>query len=190
MSMCSLLRDRLAQTLVEKLEAASVGYCLRVDHLDSGDAAALCRAVRERIHTRGIETWVLGTTEGGDPLEITPERAIEVRNRKQVRLALLVPAGVMDVASSSLTNSFATFDLQEFWREVAKDLLTELPEDLQPMVRRILATPRGVMAPRIEQQADYLAAVIADPTVRTAGREMWRIGLIPDLGGEGRPHAP
>ncbi len=184
MNLAPLLCDRLAQALVENLEGAAVGYCLRVDHLNSKDAAALCRKMREQISSPTIEAWVLGTTALGDALEITSERAIELRNRKQVRLALLVPAGVMDVASSSLTNSFASFELQSFWREVAKDLLTGLPEELQAMVRRILATLRGVMAPRIEQQADYLAAVSADPTARRAGEEMWRVGLIPDLGGE------
>ena len=74
----------------------------------------------ERISTPTIETWVLSTAGNCDGLEITPERAIEVRNRKQVRLALLVPAGVMDVASSSLTNSFASFDLDDFWHRSPK----------------------------------------------------------------------
>ena len=41
------------------------------------------------------------------------------------------------------------------------------------------------VASRIEQQVDYLAAVIADPTSRHTGAEMWRVGLIPDFGGEG-----
>ena len=140
--------------------------------------------MREQITAPAVEAWVLSTIGEGDSLEITPERAIEVRNRKQVRLALLVPGGVMDVASSSLTNSFASFDLQAFWRDSVKDLLSRLPEDVQAMVRRIISTLRGVMAPRIEQQADYLAAVVANPTPQHAGAEMWRVGLIPDFGGD------
>lgn len=185
MNLSPLLCDRLAKALVENLKGAEAGYCLRVDHLDSTDANCLCRKMREGITASGVETWVLSTCDRGDPLEITPERAIELRNRKQVRLALLVPAGVMDVASSSLTNSFASFDLQAFWREAAKDLLLGLPEDLQVMVRRVVSTLRGVMVPRIEQQTDYLASVIADPTPRQVGAEIWRVGLIPDFGGEG-----
>ncbi len=184
MNTSPLICERLARTVVRSLDDAEVGYCLRVDHLDAEDATTLCRMVRDGITSRAMEAWVLTTAGEGDGLEITPERAIEVRNRKQVRLALIVPAGIMDVAASSLTNSFASFDLQDFWRETAKDLLSGLPENLQSLVRRVLTTMRGVMVPHIEQQADYLAAVASSPTPETAGAEMWRVGLIPDLGGE------
>ena len=185
MNMAPLLCDQLAKALVKNLQGAEVGYCLRVDHLDCNDADCLCRKMREEISTPAVEAWVLSTSGGGDPLEITPERAIELRNRKQICLALLVPGGIMDVASSSLTNSFASFDLQAFWRESVRDLLSRLPEDTQAMVRRVISTLRGVMTPRVEQQVDYLAAVIANPTSRQTGAEMWRVGLIPDFGGEG-----
>ena len=57
MNIAPLLCDQLATTLVEKLRGADVGYCLRVDHLDSNDAESLCREdARTDFHTdsRGL----------------------------------------------------------------------------------------------------------------------------------------
>ncbi|MBC7354035.1 MAG: hypothetical protein H5U08_16885, partial [Thermogutta sp.] len=184
MKMADGLRARLAKRLVQDLQAAELGYCLRIDYLDRDEARLLCKEARKLRLGDDVQIWLVGTPPQDIELEISPERAIEIRNRKRVRLGLLVPMGVLDAAASSLTNSFAAFDLTRFWQETSVDLLRELPEELQEPVRRVLATPRGVLSATAEQRADYLAAVLEEPTLETVGREMWRVGLIPDLGAD------
>jgi len=184
MKMADGLRARLAKRLVQDLQAAELGYCLRIDYLDRDEARLLCKEARKLRLGDDVQIWLVGTPPQDIELEISPERAIEIRNRKRVRLGLLVPMGVLDAAASSLTNSFAAFDLTRFWQETSVDLLRELPEELQEPVRRVLATPRGVLSATAEQRADYLAAVLEEPTLETVGREMWRVGLIPDQGAD------
>ncbi len=180
MSLSDLLQERLAKQLHERLQDGGPGFCIRVDYLGREDAGQVCAKLR-MMCMEDDEAFVLSADPHSDH-ELSPEKAIEIRNRKQLRLCLFVPVGVMDAAASSLTNSFGCFDLAEFWKEASNDLLAGLPSAIQPAVRRVLTTLRGAIAATSEQRVDYLGAVSADPVPRTVGREMWRLGLIPDVG--------
>ena len=184
MSLSPRLIENVAAIIGRELQVASPGHCLRVDHLVAGDAAAICAALRE-VLTHEDEAYVLraatSASSENDPLSISPERAIEIRNRKQVRLCLFVPADVVDAAASSLVNSFAVFDLGSAFGVVAKQLTKSLPEDVRAAANQAI---RLSGAPA-EHKADYLGAVAENPTLEAAGAEAWRLGLIPDVGGDG-----
>ena len=54
--------------------------------------------------------------------------------------------------------------------------------------RALLAVREQLRRPlraNTERWADYLASVADEPTEVRAGTELWRVGLIPDAGGEG-----
>lgn len=180
MTMSPIVADALAAALRSELSAARVGHCIRVDDLRLEDARSLCSRLCE--NASGWSAYVLNDENG---LGIRPERAVELRNRKIDRLCLLVPAGAAESATSSLGNSFAAFDLQATLRRMRNDLLARLPAQVREPARQALAILRGRAHPSPEQVADYLGAVLATPTLETAGAELWRIGLIPDVGGEG-----
>src|SRR5207253_7426419 len=118
--------DRLTHDLHEEMRAAAPGACLRVDFLDREDCERLCRELRRRREGQGVETYVLLGDRTEDDLYLLPEQAIEVRNRKRYRLCLFVPAGIVDAAASSLANSFAAFDLEGWFRDVARQLVAGL----------------------------------------------------------------
>src|SRR5438067_10718401 len=82
-------------------------------------------------------------------------------------------------------NSFAMFDLDHSLAAVASELLRELPEQIRVAIGQIRTQTRGRLKPPPERWADYLGIVRDDPTLLTAGRELWRVGMIPDVGGEG-----
>lgn len=184
MSLSPRLIQNLAAIIGRELQVASPGHCLRVDHLVGEDATAACAALRT-VLTHEEEAYVLRAARsagsGNDLLTIAPERAIEIRNRKQVRLCLFVPADVVDAAASSLVNSFAVFDLASAFGVVAKQLAKGLPED----VRAAASQAIRVSGATAEYKADYLGAVAENPTLEAAGAEAWRLGLIPDVGGDG-----
>lgn len=179
MTMSASVIKVLADVVRRELQVANIGHCMRVDDLRPEDAVALCEDVRE--NSAGWSAFVLGDR---GILGIRPEQAVELRNRKQDRLCLIVPAGAAESATSSLGNSFAVFDLQRSLRNLRGDLLRQLPIDVREPARQALALLRGRAQPSPEQVADYLGAVLASPTVESAGAELWRIGLIPDVGGD------
>lgn len=184
MSLSPLLADRLAEALRKELARAAVGHCLRVDHLSRDNGQVVCQKMRGHLPADSL-AFVLssGSPQGG--IFLRPEEAIEMRNRKRAKLCLFVPADLVDAAASSLANAFAAFDLQGCFRRVVEELRERLPEEARAVAQRARGVLRGRGRPSAEDEADYLSSVLEDPSVERAGAELWRLGLIPDIGREG-----
>jgi hypothetical protein len=171
------LIGRIASNLRDRLSQRHDGHCVRVDDLFTKDA----RAVAEEIANQspGFDVHVLSASSQVSPQEIGVDRAIELRNRKLRPLLLLVPSGAGH-AASSLDNSFEPLPLMTLLKEISAVLEKELAgTPAGPLVREV----RQVLgrARKVEPWARFLGAVSADGTVATAGRELWQVGLVPDL---------
>jgi len=171
--------QRLIERLAREFAGKQVGHCVRVDHLSADDARFACAGLRA-LEPEETETYVLSHDQQDD-LHIPSDRAIELRNRKRSSLCLFVPADLQDVAVSSLGNSFAPFDLPGFLRSLADDLHDEIPRDLKSYVAAVFRQLRGAARVPVEDEIDYLSAILDSPTLETAGAELWRVGLIPDF---------
>jgi hypothetical protein len=175
--------DVLARLLARRLEEQTVGHCLRVDSARRADAARLATALYDLLPAGSTDVHVLADhpDQVDGALAIPAERAIELRNRKRRRLVLMVPVG-SGSAASSLDNSFARVDITVLLAEAGEELLGDLADtDVADGVRRV-ARELGRSRP-VEAWARYLAAVVEDPSWATAGRALWIVGLVPDLGG-------
>ncbi|CAJ61291.1 MULTISPECIES: ATP-binding protein [Frankia] len=199
------LATRIATLLVDDfLRGATAGRCLRLDHLLESDchairdAAAIVLAQLPPSSTGGAnaQVAVLGTENRADDTVISPERAIELRNRKIAALLLLVPAGVDSPAASSLENSFEAIDLEQLFKGILRDLENHLPRPLRDTYDQVLqaqSTQRRVFPLSRHARAEYLLALHAaanesredsmDSALHAAGANLHLLGLIPDLGG-------
>jgi DNA phosphorothioation-dependent restriction protein DptH len=174
------LIGRIAERLESHLTERRPGHCVRVDDLSVTDAHAVAEEVERR--TVELDVHVLANPTPTHRLEIGVDRAIELRNRKMRPLLLLVPAGAGH-AASSLDNSFEPLPLITLLKEVSTALEKELSATtvatLVSEVKHVLGRTR-----RVEPWARFLGAVTADPT-GAVGRQLWQVGLVPDLGEEG-----
>ena len=171
-----LLTDLLADRLQRHMAGAEAGHCVRVDDIDSALADRLCAAVGARLPQAAVNV-LRGTPNNNH--DIAAERAIELRNRKERPCLLLVPAGEGH-AASSLDNSFMRIPVLDVYRETESFLLERIHDDqLREVVRR---NKRWLRGQHREAWAEFLAQLCASPTPRTLGANLWRVGLIPDLG--------
>jgi DNA phosphorothioation-dependent restriction protein DptH len=185
MHLSGILIEHLAESLRTLMSSALMGTCVRVDYLEREDAVALTAKLSAEFPDKSALFLILDPSASpADPGVVTPERAIEIRNRKQCRLCLFVPAGLMDPAASSLVNSFSAFDLNAAMVQIAKVLLDRMPREIKTAVRHVLTVLRGSSRPPTEFWADFLSSVLEKPTFEQAGLQLWRVGLIPDAGGE------
>jgi hypothetical protein len=175
-----LLADELTSAISGVMEEASLGHCLRVDNLDGVVAADLATRLSGRPT---FQVGVLG--DRADGLMITAEQAVEIRNRKAVRLCLIVPSDRAESSSSSLGNSFAVFDIDAAMRDAAQRIVARLPDEVRPTVESVMGMRRALPRPTAEDFATYVSAVAAAPSLEAAGLELWRVGLLPDTGPEG-----
>jgi DNA phosphorothioation-dependent restriction protein DptH len=172
-----VLRDVIADHLAALLGGVEPGHCLRLDDLT--DELAEVVAADVRVRADAAQVAVLRRVPTGEG-EISPERAIELRNRKVTPLLLLVPTGEGH-AASSLDNSFERRRLVDVLEKVAPKLREQLAAStLRPGVD-LLNRHRGG---QLEAWAHFLAGLVADPTLATFGRNLWQLGLVPDLGTE------
>ncbi len=176
----AVLADELSGAITEAMDEASIGHCLRVDNLDGVVAADLATRLTGRPT---FKVGVLGDRPDG--LVITAEQAVEVRNRKTVRLCLFVPSDRAESSSSSLGNSFAVFDVDAAMRGAVKRIIARLPDEVRPIVESVVGLRRAMPRPTVEELATYASAVAATPSLEAVGSELWRVGLLPDTGPEG-----
>jgi len=174
------LIERVAARLERRLAARLPGHCVRVDDLTADDALAIAEEIAG--HSATFDVHVLAQTGQRHRLEIRADRAIELRNRKQRPLLLLVPAGTGH-AASSLDNSFEPLPLIEELRGVSADLERELAvTDIARLVRDVkhaLGRTR-----QVESWTRFLSGLVANPTADTVGRDLWKVGLVPDYCGD------
>lgn len=175
MSLPSSVIDALADRVVEELAPASLGHCIRIDHLQRGLAEQLNRAIQQRA-AGDVETYVLATQDGDGV--ISHQRAVELRNRKRSKLCLLIPGDVGGNQVSSLENAFAAFDLDGAFVAISRELEQRLGPADRLLVKRVRSQLTGTLQVTVESWLGLLGHVVADP--RRLGAELWRVGLIPD----------
>lgn len=174
----NLLLDVLVGHLANFMDSAEPGHCVRIDDVAPSLGPTLVGALRQRLP--GVAVNVLRADPATD-IEIPPQKAIELRNRKLQACLLLVPAGEGH-AASSLDNSFKRIPMLDLFSQADLSLLSELTDEaLLEAARRLR---RSVARTDREAWAEFLAAIVEDPTEQTFGENLWRIGLIPDLGSE------
>jgi DNA phosphorothioation-dependent restriction protein DptH len=172
----NLLTDLLADELDRLMIGAEPGHCVRVDDVDAGLADRLCVAVGSRLPHVAVHVLRASPKEEHD---IAAERAIELRNRKQRACLLLVPTGEGH-AASSLDNSFMRVPVLNIYHETEGSLLERIDDDqVREVVRR---NKRWLRGHHREAWAEFLAELCNSPSSDTLGANLWRVGLIPDLG--------
>ncbi|HEY1390546.1 MAG TPA: hypothetical protein VGF38_18565, partial [Ktedonobacterales bacterium] len=125
--------------------------------------------------------------QDADKLYITTDRAIELRNRKSAILCLFVPGDLVDAAFSSLANSFEIIDGRQLQRVALQQLLHTLPDEAVKIARTVFS--RVNRAPRASDDqrlnfANALRTRADNGTVAMIGRDLWRVGLVPDAGAD------
>ncbi|MBX5450005.1 MAG: ATP-binding protein [Thermogemmatispora sp.] len=180
----------LAEALLQEIRGTSAGHCARIDFLELDDALPLCQRLRASEQAeQGTLFHILTTARElppADPLFITPDRAIELRNRKIGRFCLFIPADSVDATASSLANAFAPIDGRRLYEAALRELKQRL-QDISPeaaaQVQTVLSRLRNWPGLSYERRLDFVAAAythVLDGTANEIGLELWRVGLISD----------
>lgn len=178
-----LILESVASQIHDELTGRDAGHCVRIDSIRRADAALLVEAVRDRMAYGAADVHVLvdrpGEADG--KLSVPAERAVELRNRKERPLVLMVPVG-SGSAASSLDNSFARIDVTRLLANAAAALVESIADiEIRAAIGQV-ARELGRNRP-VEAWARYVAAVAEDPSWEKTGSALWTVGLVPDLGG-------
>ncbi|MCX6020701.1 MAG: hypothetical protein NTZ05_03040, partial [Chloroflexi bacterium] len=177
----------LAGLIAAEFARAGSGHCARVNYLSRQEAETVCAALRNQTagDDEGFDAFVLVRSgeAGANPLLLTSDRAIELRNRKAGRLCLFVSADLVDAMISSLGNSFAEIDGRTLHRQALERVLNGLAPDRRNQVRAVQDVLRGAARMPYDAQLEFCLAALERERKDTAdelGLELWRVGLIAD----------
>src|SRR5258708_14660126 len=130
--------DLLAREIVDRLKDTEAGHCARVDYLDHATSLGVCASIQRQQLAPDVVFHILASDAAHaktDPLLILPDKAIELRNRKQGRLCLFVPSHLVDAAYSSIANSFALTNGRDLQNLVLKQFRAKFSPKLAPTLR-------------------------------------------------------
>src|SRR5690242_4154247 len=95
------LETAIADVLTARLVSVRPGHCVRIDDVDLAMASRLAELLAESLPTADVHVL---QKKPSSARGIDSDRAVELRNRKDKPLVLLVPSGEGN-AASSLDNS-------------------------------------------------------------------------------------
>src|SRR5258708_11650151 len=181
--------DLLAREIVARLRDTEAGHCARVDYLDHVTSLGVCASIQRQQVAPDVVFHILASDAvqtKTDPLFILPDKAIELRNRKQGRLCLFVPSDLVDAAYSYIANSFALTDGRDLQKLVLKQVRAKFSPELAAIVRAVFARLRGFSGISEQQRLEFVLALFermqAGDTA-SLGLDLWQVRRIAD-GGE------
>lgn len=171
------LEVRLATLIREMVAESEAGHCLRLDDVGIGQARAITSELN--ANSPDIDAYTL-TSVATETVDIEPDRAVELRNRKRKPLILIVPS-LEGQAASSLDNSFQRVPFVDLLQQLSKSLERELSQSaIAEHVRLLKQLVRKTTT--VDAWTRLVAELLSDPTEEAFGRSLWRVGLVPDCG--------
>lgn len=184
--MTNQLSSTLCRAIVDQLrvecEKLPDGACVRLDGVTPDDAETITQELSQALGTFDVfELCAKPVKEK----QISTDRAVELRNRKSRPLLLVVPHGIGE-AASSLDNSFDRHTIETLTDAAAAVLVEKLHETPVSEIVRLVgrAVNRRSGSQRVPEPGgwpEWVAVLATEPTIEAAGRELWRLGLVPDL---------
>ncbi|MGQ9688851.1 MAG: ATP-binding protein [Desulfobaccales bacterium] len=162
-----LLAEHHAKTMSKTI----LGHAARLNGLDREESGELCGLLKGS-DLPGWDVMVVASHPEG-PDEVSIDVAVERRNDKSQSRLFIVPVDLVAEAAASLADT-EVHEVTEYLKPLADKLYRRLPEEVKKFVQEAMKrVPYGL-------RLDYLSALPDNPTLADCGRELWRLGLIPD----------
>lgn len=177
------LEQLVAEEIVQQLAKMPSSTRQRIDDVSLEQSRRIVSLIEEdlTLHPDLVPEcfYILNKNPAGKH-EISYERAVELRNHTDSKFLLFVPSG-SGAAQSSLDNTFTKRSLSDFYGLVGERLIAEY-EQIETIGSAVLQLQRTLKPNRNSQSwVEFLVSL--NPSFNgNLGENLWRIGLIPDLG--------
>ncbi|MBU2600479.1 hypothetical protein KJ849_07895 [bacterium] len=173
--------QRFTENLQTHFNNVSIGHCLRVDDLPIKECIELCECLN--MLECNFSAYILESTflpSDKESYIISIDVAIEKRNLQQESICLIIPTNTNHSAVSSLGNSFESFDTQDFLEKLEREFMDRIPASIKNAVKKSINQAKKTTRLQTEDMVHYLNEICENPTLKTVGTALWKIGLIPD----------
>tara|TARA_R110002072_G_scaffold59514_1_gene151480 strand:- start:66622 stop:72027 length:5406 start_codon:yes stop_codon:yes gene_type:complete len=158
-------------------ENASAGHCMKITGLGALELEYLWDLIRsEHKH---IDLHIVSEDEKTDSRYISATKLIELRNKQDKPLLILIPSNSRTAAEDSYGNAtFKEISLEGIENELVDTLIDEIPDDIYDVISTDII---DYLDPSNSEIIDYLIAVAEDKyKTESIGNNLFHLSLIPD----------
>ncbi len=158
-------------------ENASAGHCMKITGLGALELEHLWDLIRkEHLH---LDLHIVSENEKSDTRYISATKLIELRNKQDKPLLILIPSNSRTAAEDSYGNAtFKEISLEGIESELVDTLTSEIPDDIYDVISTDII---GYLDPSNSEIIDYLIAIAEDKyNGESIGNNLFHLSLIPD----------
>ena len=161
----------------ENLKSAAAGHCMKITGLGVPELEYLYDLLKDRYNHLNI--YIISEEENTKDRYISATKLIELRNKQDKPLLILIPSNSRTAAEDSYGNAtFKEISLDGIERELAHSLINKVPDEISDIVINDII---NYLAPSDKEIIDYLIALEeAGYSEEAAGNQLHILSLIPD----------
>ncbi len=158
-------------------ENASAGHCMKITGLGVLELEYLWNVIKEKH--KHLDLYIVSEDEKSDDRYISATKLIELRNKQDKPLLILIPSNSRTAAEDSYGNAtFKEISLEGIETELVDTLIDEIPDDIYDVISTDII---GYLDPSNSQIIDYLIAISeANYDTNAIGNNIFHLSLIPD----------
>tara|TARA_R110002096_G_scaffold282150_2_gene476160 strand:+ start:13915 stop:19341 length:5427 start_codon:yes stop_codon:yes gene_type:complete len=158
-------------------ENASAGHCMKITGLGVLELEYLWDIIRDEH--KHLDLHIISEVEKSDDRYITATKLIELRNKQDKPLLILIPSNSRTAAEDSYGNAtFKEISLEGIENELVGALIDEIPDDVYDIISTDII---NYLDPSNSEIIDYLIAIAEDKyDVDSIGNNLYHLSLIPD----------
>ena len=158
-------------------ENASAGHCMKITGLGALELEYLWDLIRKE-HTH-LDLHIVSENEKTDTRYISATKLIELRNKQDKPLLILIPSNSRTAAEDSYGNAtFKEISLEGVENELVDTLIDEIPDNIYDVISTDIL---DYLDPSNSEIIDYLIAVAEDKyNEESIGNNLFHLSLIPD----------
>lgn len=156
---------------------ASAGHCMKITGLGALELEYLWDLIRKE-HSH-LDLHIVSENEKSDVRYISATKLIELRNKQDKPLLILIPSNSRTAAEDSYGNAtFKEISLEGIENELVDTLIDEIPDDMYEVISTDII---DYLDPSNSEVIDYLIAVAEDKyNEKSIGNNLFHLSLIPD----------
>lgn len=158
-------------------ENASAGHCMKITGLGVLELEYLWNIIRDEH--KHLDLYIVSENERSDDRYISATKLIELRNKQDKPLLILIPSNSRTAAEDSYGNAtFKEISLEGLENELVANLIDEIPDDIYEVISTDII---DYLDPTNSEIIDYLIAVDEDKyDFESIGNNLFHLSLIPD----------
>ena len=158
-------------------ENAAAGHCMKITGLGLSELEFLWNLLREEH--KHLDLYIISEDDKTDVRYISATKLIELRNKQDKPLLILIPSNSRTAAEDSYGNAtFKEISLEGIETELVDSLIEDIPEDVYDIVSTDIIQ---YLNPTNSETIDYLIAISEDNyALDSIGNNLYHLSLIPD----------